>query len=124
MTATVQVSGKLPDGRIYVIGGDTFDAFYANALEFFNGDPNQADRLIEDGRVALLDPPSPQRSQPAASSGPATNSAPPPGGPSCMHGPRRFKEAFTSKAGKALPTSWQCPSQDRSDQCKPVWNDN
>lgn len=120
MTAKLQVSGKLPDGRIYVIGGDTADELFDN-LSGVLGDGEAAQKVFQDFTV-LLDPPSVPQSSPAARSGPAAG-PPAPGAPSCQHGTRYRKEGFMSKAGKQMPSSWQCPSLDRASQCKALWND-
>lgn len=122
MTAKIQVSGKLPDGRIYVVGGDNADELFDN-LAGVLGDGEAAQKVFQDFTV-LLDPPSGQPSQPAQSFAPAAPPAGAPGAPVCPHGPRTYKEGFTSKAGKQMPSSWQCPSRDRAAQCKAVWNDN
>jgi hypothetical protein len=117
----IWVSYRHPDGRTFTIGGGNADVFFENLVGVF-GEQEKAQRIFEDFQI-LADPPSPQQSQPAARSG-APAQAPPPGGPSCPHGPRTFKEAFMSKAGKQMPSSWQCQSRDRNDQCKAQWNDS
>lgn len=119
MSYQIWVSGRHPDGRTFTVGGESFDQFFTNATDLFG--PDAAQRLSEDFGV-LVDPPSPTPSQQQAPS--ARPSAPAPGAPVCDHGPRRYKESFTSKAGKAMPSSWQCTSGDRASQCKAVWNDN
>jgi hypothetical protein len=115
MTANIQVSGKLPDGRIYVIGGDTYAEFAGLVQDFFGPD---GERVIEDFGV-LLDPPSAQPSQPAPRSAPATNAAPPaPGSPECRHGARTHR---TGEGKKGTWSAWFCSQPKGSDQCDPLW---
>lgn len=124
MTANIQVSGKYPDGRIFVIGGGSFDEFNQHLVDFFGGEA--AGRIVEDFSV-LVDPPSPAASPSSAPSGRAAGgpSAPSaPGAPTCAHGPMQYFEAGTNKAGKRYSSSWRCISRDRNDQCKAKWNDD
>jgi hypothetical protein len=44
----VQVSTKKPDGAIYVVGGQDFDAFISNAIALFEGDQSALDALLAD----------------------------------------------------------------------------
>lgn len=118
MSDNIWVSFRNPDGRTFTIGGATAGDFEANA----QGMGLDANALIEDFQV-LVDPPQPQQSQPAAASG-SVQQRPAPGAPVCDHGPRVLKPAFTSRAGKEMPSSWQCQSRDRNNQCKAQWNDN
>lgn len=130
MTANIQLSYRDQHGRIFVVGGDTPAEFETNLVGMFGGNQDAVGRVLEDFQI-LADPPvaqavanaAPLRTSPGASA-PAAGSPPPPGGPSCQHGPRRYKDAFTSQAGRPMPSSWQCTSRDRTDQCKAVWNDN
>lgn len=119
MTANIQVSGKLPDGRIYVIGGDTADQFFDN-LAGVLGNGETAQRVMEDFAV-LVDPPSAQPSQPAVRSAPAQQAAPSaPGAPPCDHGPRSFRTG--TKANGQAWSAWFCAApKGAPDQCKPVW---
>jgi hypothetical protein len=120
LSDNIWVSFRHPDGRTFTIGGSDPGTFEANAV----GMGLNADKLIEDFQV-LGDPPVAQAVANAAPirQGGATAPAAP-GAPMCDHGmPRVFKDAFTSKAGKAMPSSWQCQSRDRNDQCKAKWND-
>lgn len=127
MSDNIWVSYRNPDGRTFTIGGSNPDVFFENALGMFDGDREKAARLAEDFQV-LADPPAAQAVTNAAplraGGAPAAPAAAPPGAPSCQHGVRTYKESFTSRAGKAMPSSWQCTSRDRNDQCKAVWNDN
>lgn len=63
----------------------------------------------------------------------STNSAPPQasapfatapttpvqGGPTCQHGPRKYKSGISSKTGNPY-AMWVCPMPQGADQCKPV----
>jgi hypothetical protein len=126
MTANIQVSYRDQHGRIFVIGGNDPDSFFDNLAGVF-GTGDQAKRVFEDFQL-IVDPPVAAAVNNAASlrtgSAPAPAVASAPGAPSCAHGPRKYKESFTSKAGKDMPSSWQCQSRDRNDQCKAQWNDN
>lgn len=128
MTNKIQVSAN-DRGRIFVLGGENADEFYGNAAGVL-GDAAKADRLLEDFQI-LVNPEVGQAVaaaapvRPGGGYSPAAASAPSaPGAPSCDHGPRTFKGAFTSKAGKEMPSSWQCQSRDRASQCKAVWNND
>lgn len=118
MTANIQLSAKHPDGRIFVIGGATYDEFSENLLALYG--PQGADRVVEDF-VFLLDPSSGQPSQPAAYSAPASPAAPvpaAPGAPTCDHGARTFR----SGVGKKGPwTAWFCPQPKGTVQCEAIW---
>jgi hypothetical protein len=127
MTNKIQVSAN-DRGRIFVIGGENADEFFDNAAGVLR-DGSKAERLIEDFQI-LIDPQVGQAVanaapvRPGGGYSPAPAAASAPGAPSCDHGPRSFKGAFTSKAGKEMPSSWQCQSRDRASQCKAVWNND
>ena len=124
MTANFQISGKAPDGRIYVIGGDNYPEFAANLQEMYGP---QADRVLEDFQF-LLDPPSAPavaNAQPLRGNAPspAQSSAgsPAPGAPLCEgHGqPRQFK---SSKPGAPKQWSaWFCAVPKEQGGCAPLW---
>jgi hypothetical protein len=126
MSDNIWVSFRNPDGRTFTIGGSDPDQFFDNLAGVF-GDGDKAKRVFEDFAV-LADPPVAAAVANAAplrtGSGPAAAAASAPGAPVCDHGPRQFKAAFTSKAGKDMPSSWQCQSRDRASQCKAVWNND
>lgn len=54
MTLAIQVSTKLPNGTIYVVGGESWDDFYANAVALFDSDPTVVDELIKQMGAALM----------------------------------------------------------------------
>lgn len=122
MTANFQVSGKAPDGRIYVVGGNDFSEFSGNLQDMFGP---QADRVIEDFQF-LVDPQSAPAVENAAplrggDPSPAQSSAgvPAPGAPTCDHGARVFR---TSKPGAAKQwQAWFCPQPKGAVQCSAVW---
>ncbi len=126
MSDNVWVSARHPDGRTFTVGGPTPDVLIENLMGLYEGNQEKVNKVL-DGFDILADPPAP----PTPSAGGGASSAPsqgggnaPPGAPSCDHGPRVYKEPFTSRAGKAMPSSWQCQSRDRNFQCKAVWNDS
>ena len=41
------------------------------------------------------------------------------GGPTCQHGPRKYKSGISSKTGNPY-AMWVCPMPQGADQCKPV----
>jgi hypothetical protein len=121
MTANIQVSGKLPDGRIFVVGGDTADLFFDN-LAGVLGDGEKAQRVIEDFQI-LVDPTigqavanvAPLRTGGAAAPTAAHVAAP--GAPMCDHGARVRREG----QGQRGPwVGWFCPTPKGTvGQCKP-----
>jgi hypothetical protein len=62
----------------------------------------------------------PQSSTPPQAQAPfATAAAPVQGGPTCLHGPRKYKSGISSKTGNPY-AMWVCPMPQGADQCKPV----
>lgn len=121
LTSNFQLSAKHPDGRIFVVGGETYDQFSENLLALYGP---SADRVIEDFTF-LLDPSSGQPSQPAApsvppyaSGGNPQASAPAPGAPTCEHGARTFR---TGTGKKGQWTAWFCPQPKGAQQCEAIW---
>lgn len=68
-------------------------------------------------------PSSPSQGAPQSAPWAPAPTSPSPGvqgaAPSCVHGPRRYKEGV-NKQGKPYK-AWFCPSQDRNNQCPPEW---
>ena len=58
----------------------------------------------------------PQASPPSAMGAPVSATQ---GGPTCQHGPRKYKSGISSKTGNPY-AMWVCPMPQGSDQCKPV----
>jgi hypothetical protein len=64
----------------------------------------------------------PQSSTPPQAQPPyatAPQAAPVQGGPTCQHGPRKYKSGISSKTGNPY-AMWVCPMPQGADQCKPV----
>jgi len=63
----------------------------------------------------------PPYSAPPQAQVPPSSSAPAPvqGGPTCTHGPRKYKSGISSKTGNPY-AMWVCPMPQGADQCKPV----
>jgi hypothetical protein len=127
MSDNVWVSTRLPDGRTVTVGGVTVAAMVENLMDLYEQDQAKVNRVL-DAFEYLVDPPQPpaptENNKPAPSAPSSGGGAAPPGAPFCDHGPRAYKDAFTSRAGKSMPSSWQCQSKDRNSQCKAIWNDN
>jgi hypothetical protein len=60
-------------------------------------------------------------SAPPQAQAPSAMGAPTPvqGGPTCQHGPRKYKSGISSKTGNPY-AMWVCPMPQGADQCKPV----
>ena len=62
----------------------------------------------------------PQSSTPPQAQVPSgMGAAPAQGGPTCQHGPRKYKSGISSKTGNPY-AMWVCPMPQGADQCKPV----
>ena len=57
----------------------------------------------------------PQAQAPSAMGAPSQQQ----GGPTCQHGPRKYKSGISSKTGNPY-AMWVCPMPQGADQCKPV----
>lgn len=115
MTSNVQISYRDPAGRIFVVGGETFDDFFTNLIACVG--QIDAEAIVTDFH-GLAEPPAP-----VAKAGPVAAPAVPgaPGAPSCAHGPMEYFAAGVNRAGKEYGASYRCPSQDRASQCKAKW---
>lgn len=129
MTSNIQVSYRDTAGRIFVIGGDTFDSFHANAVDII-GAP-EAGKLIEDFQL-LTNPevaPAVQNAAPLRSSPVPAEPAgfggggfAPPGAPTCDHGPRVRR---TGTSAKGAWVGWFCPTpKGTPGQCKAKFGDS
>ena len=58
----------------------------------------------------------PPQAQAPSAMAPATQQQ---GGPTCQHGPRKYKSGISSKTGNPY-AMWVCPMPQGADQCKPV----
>ena len=63
--------------------------------------------------------PPPYSTPPQAQAPSAMAAAPAQGGPTCQHGPRKYKSGISSKTGNPY-AMWVCPMPQGADQCKPV----
>lgn len=126
--ANFQVSSKLPDGRIFVIAGDTADEFKSN-LTHILGDIG-AENLISTMASSVEGAPTTLGSaianlaqglgaKPAPSSTKTFTPSTGPSGRSCKHG------EMTKRTGTGAKGPWKafmCPSpKGTPDQCEPVW---
>jgi len=121
-----QVSSKMTDGRIFVIGGDTYDEF-KNNLEFALGTVD-AEGLLTTMAGSLVGAPTsinqavanlaPLGATPVTSQQTFTPSTAPVGR-SCKHG------EMTKRTGTGAKGPWKafmCPSpKGTPDQCDPQW---
>jgi hypothetical protein len=53
VTANFQVSAKVPDGRIFVVGGEDFNTFYENTRLLYGGDEDKAVKAMTDMQEAF-----------------------------------------------------------------------
>jgi hypothetical protein len=120
--ANFQVSSKLPDGRIFVIAGDTADEFEANLTRIL-GDIG-SEKLMSTMASSIEGAPISMEqavSNLASGLGARPVSAPStgPSGKSCKHG------EMTKRTGSGAKGPWKafmCPSpKGTPDQCEPVW---
>lgn len=63
--------------------------------------------------------PPPYSAPPQAQAPSAMAAGPVQGGPTCQHGPRKYKSGISSKTGNPY-AMWVCPMPQGADQCKPV----
>lgn len=146
MTGSIQVSKKLNDGTILVIAGSSAASFEENAREmigqsgadelkasFFSLIPASADGFSAatanlngglqatpvDYRGNGPEQPNPTYN-PTPAAAPRPDAGPPPGqaAPSCVHGPRVFKEG--AKNGRAW-SGWWCAGP-QAEACPKIWN--
>jgi hypothetical protein len=127
MTASLQISSKLPDGRIFVVGGDGIDAFEQN-LKAIVGDEKAQDILgemaaslsgagtvsqavqnLQNGLGATVD----------HTAHPVSNANVAPVSRTCTHG------VMTPRTGSGAKGPWKgyfCPSpKGTPDQCSPIF---
>jgi hypothetical protein len=128
MAGNYQVSNKLPDGRIFVIGGETFAEYKTNLVEVLGTDG--ADNVINQMASALEG--APISLQQAVSNLSSLNATPvqvqesqtftpstAPTSKTCKHG------EMTKRTGAGAKGPWKafmCPSpKGTPDQCEPSW---
>lgn len=125
MTASLQISSKLPDGRIFVVGGDDIDAF-ENNLKAIVG-PEKAQDVLSEMATSLTGAGNPvQVITNAFPNATVDHTAHPiqgaqlaPASRSCNHG------EMTRRSGQGAKGPWKaymCPSpKGTPDQCDPVF---
>ncbi len=127
----LQVSYKTPAGDMINIRAQTNDELSV-LLEGIGDYSNQiaaVQRLVVGayGVAPLAISASTPNTPPTASSVPPQAQAPSAtapqtqqqGGPTCQHGPRKYKSGISSKTGNPY-AMWVCPMPQGADQCKPV----
>lgn len=122
-----QVSSKLPDGRIYVVGGENYAEFKSNLAEVLG--PEGSETVINTMAASLegISIDTKAVANVAASLGATPVATPPqtltpstaPTGKTCKHG------EMTKKTGASAKGPWKafmCPSpKGTPDQCDPLW---
>jgi len=124
--ANFQVSSKLPDGRIFVIGADTYAEFKTHLADVLG--PQGAEAVITTMATSIEGVPSFEQAVQNVTAGlGATPVAPPqtftpstaPTGRSCKHGP------MTKRSGTSAKGPWKaymCPTaKGTPDQCDPMF---
>jgi hypothetical protein len=127
----LQVNYKLATGDLINIRANSADELsvllegigdYATQIHATQRLLSQAGTLaplsITDSTTSTTPPPystPPQAQAPSAMGAPA----PVQGGPTCQHGPRKYKSGISSKTGNPY-AMWVCPMPQGADQCKPV----
>jgi hypothetical protein len=126
MAGNYQVSNKLPDGRIFVIGGETFAEYKTNLVEVLGTEG--ADNVI--GQMAAALEGQPISMQQAVSNLAPLNPSPvqapqtftpstAPTGKTCKHGEMSRR---TGAGAKGPWKAFMCPSpKGTPDQCEPIW---
>ena len=114
---TFQVSSKLPDGRIFVIGGDTFENFAKNIGAVLGAVP--AEELLSTMATSLEGTPTTSVSSTAPAGFTPVSSAPASTGKVCKHGEMSKR---TGSGPKGPWKAFMCPSpKGTPDQCEPIW---
>lgn len=128
MTQAIQISSKLPDGRIFVVGGDNIDAFEQNLMAIVGAD-NTANLMDEMSRslTGVADTRAAVANVVAAFPGatvdhtahPVGNANTSPASRSCVHG------VMTKREGSGAKGPWKgfmCPTpKGTADQCEPIF---
>jgi hypothetical protein len=126
----LQVSYKTPSGDMINVRAQTADelSVLLEGIGDYSHQVASVQRLIAGAYAALplATSPSTQGTAPSISSAPpqaqapsATATTPAQGGPTCQHGPRKYKSGISSKTGNPY-AMWVCPMPQGADQCKPV----
>jgi hypothetical protein len=126
----LQVSYKTPSGDMINIRAHTADelSVLLEGVGDYSTQIASVQRLVVGayGLAPLATSPSTQGTVPSTSSAPPQAQAPSvmavapvQGGPTCQHGPRKYKSGISSKTGNPY-AMWVCPMPQGADQCKPV----
>jgi hypothetical protein len=127
----LQVSYKTPAGDMINVRAQTADelSVLLESMGDYSTQIAAVQRLVVGayGVAPLATSPSTQSTPPPVSSAPpqaqapSAMGAPTPvqGGPTCQHGPRKYKSGISSKTGNPY-AMWVCPMPQGADQCKPV----
>lgn len=127
MAGNYQVSNKLPDGRIFVIGGETFSEYKTNLVEVLGVDG--ADNVIGQMAAALEGQPisvqqavanlAPLGATPVQQAPQTFTPSTAPTGKTCKHGEMSRR---TGAGAKGPWKAFMCPSpKGTPDQCEPIW---
>ena len=121
----LQVSYKTPSGDMINVRANTADELSV-LLEGVGDYATQiaaVQKLVvgASNTAPLSTPSSTVGTRPPASLAPTQGSAPSgtSAGPTCQHGPRKYKSGISSKTGNPY-AMWVCPMPQGDDQCKPV----
>jgi hypothetical protein len=127
----LQVSYKTPAGDMINIRAHTNDelSVLLEGIGDYSTQIAAVQRLVVGayGVAPLATSPSTQGTTQSTSSAPPQAQAPSAtapatpvqGGPTCQHGPRKYKSGISSKTGNPY-AMWVCPMPQGADQCKPV----
>ena len=128
----LQVNYKLATGDLINIRANSADELsvllegigdYATQIHATQRLLSQAGTLaplsITDSTTSTTPPPYSTPPQAQAPSVMGAQASPTQGGPTCQHGPRKYKSGISSKTGNPY-AMWVCPMPQGADQCKPV----
>ena len=127
----LQVSYKTSTGDLINIRANTTDelSVLLEGIGDYSTQIAAVQRLRVGAGVAapLATRPSPQGTEQSTNSAPPQAQAPSAmapatpvqGGPTCQHGPRKYKSGISSKTGNPY-AMWVCTMPQGADQCKPV----
>ena len=126
----LQVNYKLPTGDLINIRANSADelSVLLEGIGDYATQIHATQRMLASaGTLAPLSTtasttsttPPPYSIPPQAQAPSASAAAPVQGGPTCQHGPRKYKSGISSKTGNPY-AMWVCPMPQGADQCKPV----
>ena len=126
----LQVNYKLPTGDLINIRANSADelSVLLEGIGDYSTQIHATQRMLASaGTLAPLSTtdsttsitPPPYSVPPQAQAPFASAAAPVQGGPTCQHGPRKYKSGISSKTGNPY-AMWVCSMPQGADQCKPV----